>query len=238
MSTPNTVKAQLQNLIDFSNRKTGKSDTDLTGAVNTLVNERDSLIDGSITEVYSEVTKVGRYGIAGNPNLVSVTLPNVTNIGYQGLSYNPSLKNVSITNAVEIDIYTFYNDTGLEYISIPSAKYLTSNLFNACTSLKIVDLNTPKYIDANCFSKCNEFATLIIKNAYSVTALLNINAFSDTLIASGTGYIYVPRAQIEAYKSATNWTAYASQFRALEDYTVDGTIDGELDWDKVNGGTA
>ena len=48
-----------------------------------------------------------------------------------------------------------------------------------------------------------------------------------------TGYIYVPRALVDSYKSATNWSTYASQFRALEDYTVDGTIMGELDESKI-----
>jgi hypothetical protein len=52
------------------------------------------------------------------------------------------------------------------------------------------------------------------------------NAFDQSPIKSGTGYIYVPRALVEDYKVATNWSAYASQFRAIEDYTTDGTVDG------------
>lgn len=50
---------------------------------------------------------------------------------------------------------------------------------------------------------------------------------------SGTGYIYVPRALVDTYKAATNWSTIADQFRALEDYTVDGTITGELDESKI-----
>ena len=54
------------------------------------------------------------------------------------------------------------------------------------------------------------------------------------------GYVYVPRAllsdddETKDYRRATNWTALSTQFRALEDYTVDGTITGKLDWEKVN----
>ena len=51
--------------------------------------------------------------------------------------------------------------------------------------------------------------------------------------SGGISYIYVPSALIEEYKVATNWTVYADQFRALEDYTVDGTITGELDESKI-----
>lgn len=51
--------------------------------------------------------------------------------------------------------------------------------------------------------------------------------------ASGTGYIYVPAASVDVYKNVGGWKAYAAQFRALEDYTVDGTITGELDESKI-----
>jgi hypothetical protein len=54
-----------------------------------------------------------------------------------------------------------------------------------------------------------------------------------TKIASGTGYIYVPAARVNNYKSATYWKDYAAQIRALEDYTVDGTITGALDPNKI-----
>ena len=61
----------------------------------------------------------------------------------------------------------------------------------------------------------------------------------SSLIHLGTGYIYVPKALLsdddatKDYRRATNWSTYADQFRALEDYTVDGTITGELDPSKI-----
>ena len=64
-------------------------------------------------------------------------------------------------------------------------------------------------------------------------SLDSTNAFTGTPIASGTGYIYVPAVLIDSYKAATNWSTYAAQFRALEDYTVDGTTTGELDETKI-----
>jgi hypothetical protein len=44
------------------------------------------------------------------------------------------------------------------------------------------------------------------------------NIFASTPIASGTGYIYVPAALVDSYKGATNWSTYAAQIRAIEDY--------------------
>ena len=46
-------------------------------------------------------------------------------------------------------------------------------------------------------------------------------------------YIYVPSALVEDYKVATGWSNYAEKIRALEDYTVDGTISGDLDESKI-----
>lgn len=66
-----------------------------------------------------------------------------------------------------------------------------------------------------------------------VLVAMNKNLLTGSPIAAGTGYVYVPRNLIDQYKAATNWSAYAGQFRALQDYTVDGTIDGELDESKI-----
>jgi hypothetical protein len=49
-------------------------------------------------------------------------------------------------------------------------------------------------------------------------ATVQSNSFQSSAIASGTGYVYVPRALVDTYKAATNWSAYASQIRAIEDY--------------------
>jgi hypothetical protein len=46
-------------------------------------------------------------------------------------------------------------------------------------------------------------------------------------------YIYVPSTLVDSYKTASNWSSVASRFRALEDYTVDGTTTGELDPNKI-----
>lgn len=40
-------------------------------------------------------------------------------------------------------------------------------------------------------------------------------------------------ALVDSYKAATNWSTYADQIRALEDYTVDGTTTGALDETKI-----
>ena len=89
--------------------------------------------------------------------------------------------------------------------------------FGNCTNLTSVDFPVVTSIDNHVFQYCTNLTTLILRNA-TMCRLNNKNAFSNTAITNGTGYIYVPRALVDSYKSATNWSTYASVFRALEDY--------------------
>ena len=118
-------------------------------------------------------------------------------------------------------------------------------MFINCKELEIADIgqitSMKKY---QTFYGCNKLKTLILRNNAQVLSLSHGNVFDgSSLDTDGTGgTVYVPRALIESYQTATNWsTLYAAgtcTFLPLEDYTVDGTTTGELDWDKINGGVS
>lgn len=69
-----------------------------------------------------------------------------------------------------------------------------------------------------------------LRDCYHLEGTVNATYNPDGL---ADGYIYVPRSMVDTLKSATNWSTYADQIRALEDYTVDGTTTGELDESKI-----
>lgn len=96
--------------------------------------------------------------------------------------------------------------------------------FRANSSVTKVDFHTDFKEDANTYNipvatfyGCSALTTLILRGG-SVIQLDGVNAFTNSPIANGTGYIYVPSALVEDYKAATNWTTYADQIRAIEDY--------------------
>ena len=91
--------------------------------------------------------------------------------------------------------YAFSHNTALTWVSFP-----------AVTS-----------IGASAFASCSKLTTVIL-GAGSYVALSNVSAFTGTPIASGTGFIYVPAALVDTYKIASNWSTYANQIRAIEDY--------------------
>lgn len=85
--------------------------------------------------------------------------------------------------------------------------------------IQLVKVILPKVttFQSYAFYNCTKLAAVII-GTNSVPTLKNVNVFTNTLIASGTGYIYVPANLVDSYKTASNWSSYAAQIRAIEDY--------------------
>ena len=89
--------------------------------------------------------------------------------------------------------------------------------FQNCTSLTFLDFPVLSSLGYNGFNYCTALETLILRNTEQVCQQTS-DAFINSKIAKGEGYIYVPSALLDAYKAATNWSTYANQIRAIEDY--------------------
>ena len=101
-----------------------------------------------------------------------------------------------------------------------------------CKGLQIADFYQNVTFEYSTFEYASALKALILRSPARCTAK-NDNVLANSGIAKGTGYIYVPSALVDNYKTASGWSTYASQFRALEDYTVDGTTTGALDETKI-----
>ncbi len=191
----------------------------------------DSIIQKTITEFKDNVlTKVGSNAFSGCGNLKIVDMPLLSETGRYAFA-STSLESVNFPELAAMTSYTFSDCRALQSVVLPKANNLYQGVFQRCNVLASVDTSkVARIIDS--FTNCKALARLILRNTETV-ATINANNLSSTPIASGTGYIYVPRALVDGYKAATNWSVYADQFRALEDYTVDGTITGELDETKI-----
>ena len=119
-----------------------------------------------------------------------------------------------------IKTYAFVRCNSLKSITTPdSVTSIGSNAFYDCSSLTSVTFGSGiTSIGGYVFSGCSSCLLFDFRKATQVPTLANVNAFTGTKISSGDGYIYVPAAFVDSYKSATNWSAYASQIRAIEDY--------------------
>lgn len=163
------------------------------------------------------VTHIKANAFDGNTKIVSVHLNNVKTIGDYAFNNCTSLMYIDAPNVTEIGTYSFGN-CGLESIELPKLLSMGTNAFASCNNLKRVNLGTVKRINHYCFNNSKSVEAVILPNSTEMPTLSSTNAFWTTKIESGEGYIYVPRALIDRYKSATTWSVFASQFRAIEDY--------------------
>ena len=186
------------------------------------------------------VTSISSNTFYGYTSLTSCTIGSgVTSIGGSAFRYCSNLTNCTIgDNVTIISDYAFQNCTSLTSINIPSGvTTISNNTFNGCTSLTSITIpNSVTSIGVNAFYSCAGLTSCTIGSGVtwvgdrafrycsgltSVTVnaqnppTLGSNVFSNTPIASGTGYIYVPSASVEAYKAATNWSTYASRIQAI-----------------------
>lgn len=127
--------------------------------------------------------------------LVSISLPECTLLK-SAFCYCGALKNVSVPKLERMDTNVFYNCTSLESLELPATftKFLRTNTFNGCTAL-----------------------TKLVLLYNGVVSLANISSFTNTPIAKGTGYIYVPDDLVATYKASTNWSTYANQIKGISE---------------------
>ena len=172
----------------------------------------------SLTELNMPSASSGKgYAIAGT-KIEHISLPKFANPGSSVFRDAKYLRTVYMPSLVRVEQSIFMGCSALETVTFPKATHVGSQAMYGCSALTYVDLPICKRIDSKGFYNCTALETLILRKSDDICTLANVNAFTGTKISSGDGYIYVPAAFVDSYKSATNWSAYASQIRAIEDY--------------------
>lgn len=143
------------------------------------------------------------------------------------------VKKVVLPKATSIGNYAFYHCDNLEYVNIPAAKTLGQNCFQMATKLVTLDTASLTSIGTRAINGNIAMTTLILRNPNAVATLSLYNITNGPIYDKTNGYIYVPKSLLSSYKSASNWSTHSARFRALEDYTIDGTIYGEIDESKI-----
>ena len=164
-------------------------------------------------EIGNNVTSIGTYAFQYCFSLASITIPDgVTKISNYAFQYCYSLASITIPDSVtSINSATFSNCYSLASITIPdSVTSINSNTFSSCyslTSLTIPDSVTSigAYVFQSCFG-ISEYHML----PTTPPKLSSTNVFSGI---QSDCIIYVPVGCLEAYKTATNWSTYASHMQ-------------------------
>lgn len=170
-----------------------------------------------------------RSNLHQNDALTTIDLPECEFIGIQAFVNRENLSSVNFPKVLTISSSCFYQCFNLTSIKLPCIRNFSGNrCFRSCSKLQRADFgDSNKQLSLSLinqlFQDCSMFDTLILRYPIMVS-LENTNCFNGTLLdialaeEDRTGYIYVPSALIEEYKVATNWAAFETRFRAIEDY--------------------
>lgn len=177
----------------------------------------NSIIDRSITEIAdSHVTRLGESAFSPCISLVKATFQNVTSSAPNTFSGCKVLEEATFPMLTTVGTRMFENCVRLKRVSIDSATAIGNYAFSGCYELQKVDCPKVVKLNTQSFDNCKILDTVILRS--ETVATFGTNSFRNTPIASGTGYIYVPAALVDSYKTATGWSTYANQIRAIEDY--------------------
>lgn len=187
--------------------------------------------------------EIERYAFRG-AGFASANFPEVTYVATTAFAYNSALTSVNIPKANSVGGSAFQNCTALQHIKLPKLTAVNNYTLGGCSALQCADFDEAISLGTYVFQNCNSLKAVILRGSTMCT-LANENTFSGCYHILGTtnatynpsgskdGYIYVPAALVNTYKADTKWATFASQIRAVENYTVDGTVTGELDASKI-----
>ena len=244
MSKVLVSEENLTNIANAIREKNGETTTykprDMAGAIQNIFGGGSTVTKGIVINKFSEdgyATDVSVVGMTSIPDyyfatyssaytnflnkyLKNVQLPNnLTSIGH--FAFN-SCTNLALTklpnNLTSIGNFAFQWCRNLALTELPSG--ITSigiRVFQDCISLiEMFCLGNITSIENYAFYKCTNLSIFALPNIIMVPTL-GSDVFTNTPIANGTGYIYVPDDLVESFKSATNWSTYANQIKAISE---------------------
>lgn len=190
-----------------------------SGGTNEDSDTLDGLLDRTLTSITNgRITKLGQYAFSYNQTLEYASFPNVTHMSTRVFGNATALKELYLPNMSNYTYqYMCAYCTALTTVDVKKASYISSYSFYGCTSLTRLEFERANTIATNAFNGSSKLETLILRMDF-VPTLGGTNAFTGTKIASGNGYIYVPSSLLESYRTASVWSTYSDQFRAIEDW--------------------
>lgn len=197
IQTLRSIKSDIKNAItdkggnignDFKTYAQAITDLPSGGGNEDLIN----LIERDVTtlNIPDGTTKIGDYAVYEYRSLTEVTIPNtVTSIG----------------------AYAFDSCRELTDVTIPeTVTTIGDSAFRECHSFRNVIIpSSVTNIDTWAFYQCAYLNSITVLAATPPT--LGSNTFSVT----NSCPIYVPAESVDAYKAATNWSAYADRIQAI-----------------------
>ena len=175
----------------------------------------------------NSVTTIGEEAFSHCTNLTSINIPNsVTTINKSAFSGCSRLTNITIPNSITTIANFAFSETGLINVIIPnSVTTIGDGAFSGCTALNDITIpNSVTNINVGAFYGCTGLSNINIPESVLSIAHYAFNECTNltTIICkalipptidyetftSFTPTLYVPKASLEAYRTANIWKQF------------------------------
>lgn len=154
-----------------------------------------------------------------NSGDITLNTPNVNHVS-EGAFLNSRLTGTINLPLVEVASARAFQGTLIEEVYLGKVKRLEGNSswvdhgsFYNCKNLRVVVLSDcVEYIENGTFYNCEQLKYIKLPTVTPPVVA------TSTLPTHKTYLIYVPDESVQAYKSATNWSAYADRIKPLSEY--------------------
>lgn len=202
------------------------------------------LANGTIKEVYDDETvalatcftrsvlekatfpickEIKPYAFQGCSTLSSVYFPELMTIGASAFESTTKLYYIFFQNVALIQSNAF-RYSGIETAELPSCTSLGTAAFGTCKSLKEIKIPKCKSLSTYVFSGCKALEKIFLDGVTAVPTLgqYALHGTPETL------KIIVPDALVDAFKAATNWSAYADKIIGVTEYEASVEVGGGM----------
>jgi hypothetical protein len=150
-------------------------------------------------------------------------------IDLAGKGKNDTLKSLFLNTLEEYTLTEEFTIEGMRLCRSNLKRFVAPNLkgrltgyeFYSCTKISHLDVGRITSFSPNAMVGCHQTQTIIMRNTEQVVTLTGAFSNINSILRDDWTcfcYFYVPKALLEDYKVATNWSNYANRFRAIEDY--------------------
>jgi hypothetical protein len=164
------------------------------------------------TYINNRVTTLPNYLFADNLNLTTLNVSAATNIQNYVCDHCENLASISAPLASSVGDNAFNTCTKLITVELPKTTSIGISCFANCTGLSKVKLSAATSIGNYAFNHCRSLKAVIIEQSTSICSL-GVDVFTECCHIVGIkdntynptgekdGFIYVPDAKVDAYKS-------------------------------------
>ena len=161
-----------------------------------------------------KVIRIGSYAFHKCSLLPEISLPLLTTVNDYAFADCPALSTYNLPRVTYIGEGSFYN-SGLTSAESPLVPRVNRVAFKNCKNLSTAKFPKATSIEREAFNNCSSMASIIVGTELDdETAICTLG--STDAFPSSIGAIYVPYNLQDKYKTATNWSSFASKIQAYE----------------------